>query len=141
MTEKRLDSVRLQNIAQAYGQSAALMSAVELGLFTKISQGAETVDQIAAARDIHPTNAERLVTMCAAMDLLTAHAWSGNVRELENEIERAVALSGDADTLGVETFSDELRGGGPREPVAPVGATPLLLMLRSLALVDPLGGW
>ena len=70
MAEKRLDSVRLQNIAQAYGQSAALMSAVELGLFTKVSQGAETIDQIASALDIHPTNAERLVTICAAMDLL-----------------------------------------------------------------------
>ncbi len=70
MTEKRLDSVRLQNIAQAYGQSAALMSAVELGLFTAVSQGAGNIEEIAAALDIHPTNAERLVAMCAAMDLL-----------------------------------------------------------------------
>ena len=35
----------------------------------------------------------------AAMDRLVAHDWSGNVRELENEIERAVALAGDAETI------------------------------------------
>lgn len=70
MAEKRIDSVRLQNIAQGYGQSAALMAAVELGLFTAVSKGAGTVAEIAEALEIHPTNAERLGTMCAAMDLL-----------------------------------------------------------------------
>lgn len=70
MTDRKIDSVRLQNIAQAYGQSAALMSAVELGLFTAVSKGADTVARIADALDIHPVNAERLVTMLTAMDLL-----------------------------------------------------------------------
>lgn len=66
----RVDSVRLQNIAQAYGQSAALMAAVELGLFTAVSGGAATLPEIAGALDIHPINAERLVTMLTAMGLL-----------------------------------------------------------------------
>lgn len=66
----RVDSVRLQNIAQAYGQSAALMAAVELGLFTAVSRGAGTIEEIARALDIHPINAERLVTMLTAMALL-----------------------------------------------------------------------
>ena len=70
MTEKPIDSVRLQNIVQGYGRSAALMAAVELGLFTAVSAGAGTVDEVAAALDIHPVNAERLAVMCAAMDLL-----------------------------------------------------------------------
>ncbi|MEZ5727411.1 MAG: methyltransferase dimerization domain-containing protein [Burkholderiaceae bacterium] len=70
MTEKRIDSVRLQNIAQGYGQSAALMAAVELGVFTAVSGGATTIAQIADALDIHPVNAERLVVMLTAMDLL-----------------------------------------------------------------------
>ena len=70
MNEKRVDSVRLQNIAQAYGQSAALMAAVELGLFTAIAQGADGIEAIAQAIDIHPVNAERLVTMLTAMELL-----------------------------------------------------------------------
>ncbi len=70
MAEKRIDSVRLQNIAQAYGQSAAMMAAVELGIFTAVSGGADTIESIAQAVDIHPVNAERLVTMLTAMDLL-----------------------------------------------------------------------
>jgi SAM-dependent methyltransferase len=68
--EKKLDTTRLQAFAQAYGQSAALMSAVELGLFTAISEGANGIPHIAEALDIHPVNAERLVTMCVALDLV-----------------------------------------------------------------------
>jgi SAM-dependent methyltransferase len=60
-------TVRLQNIAQSYGQSAALMAAVELGVFTAIAKGAGTFDEIAKAVGILPTNAERLVVvLCAA---------------------------------------------------------------------------
>ena len=47
-------TVRLQNIAQSYGQSAALMAAVEVGLFTAISKGAGTYEEVATALDIHP---------------------------------------------------------------------------------------
>ena len=46
----------------------------------------------------------------AAMDRLVRHDWSGNVRELENEIERAVALAGDAETISLEMLSEHLRG-------------------------------
>lgn len=65
-----ITTVRLQNAAQAYGQSAALMAAVEVGLFTAVSQGAGTYDEVAAALDIHPTNAERLMVMLCATGLL-----------------------------------------------------------------------
>jgi len=71
MAKTKVDSVRLQNYAQAYGQSAALMAAVELGLFTAVSSGATTIEQIAGHIDIHPVNAERLATMLTAMGLLT----------------------------------------------------------------------
>ncbi len=59
----------------------------------------------------------------AAMDRLMAYEWSGNVRELENELERAVALSGDADMLGVDLLSEHVRGApapaaGPGPDVA-----------------------
>jgi len=63
-------TVRLQNIAQSYGQSAALMAAVEIGLFTAVSKGADTFDAIAKALDIHPVNAERLAVMLCAAGLL-----------------------------------------------------------------------
>ena len=60
-------TVRLQNIAQSYGQSAALMAAVELGVFTAIARGAGTFDEIARAVGILPTNAERLVVLHRAL--------------------------------------------------------------------------
>ena len=63
-------TVRLQNIAQSYGQSAALMAAVEIGVFTAISKGAGTYEEVARAVDIHPTNAERLMVMLCAAGLL-----------------------------------------------------------------------
>jgi two-component system response regulator HupR/HoxA len=46
----------------------------------------------------------------AAMDRLVAHEWSGNVRELENEVERIVALAGDADLINLEMLSEHVRG-------------------------------
>jgi len=48
----------------------------------------------------------------AAMERLQAHTWSGNVRELENEILRAVALAGDEDTLHEGMLSEDLRAAG-----------------------------
>ena len=38
------------------------------------------------------------------------HDWTGNVRELENEIQRAVALAGDAETISLDMLSEHLRG-------------------------------
>jgi len=73
MSEKKIDSVRLQNIVQGFGRSAALMSAVELGIFTAIDSGADTLEEVAGACDIHPVNAERLLVMLCAMDLVHLH--------------------------------------------------------------------
>jgi NtrC-family two-component system response regulator AlgB len=42
--------------------------------------------------------------------LLLAYAWPGNIRELKNEMERAVVLSHEV-TLRPESFSERLRGG------------------------------
>ena len=53
----------------------------------------------------------------AAMDRLVSYPWSGNVRELENEIERTVALSGEADAVTVEMLSEHIRGAPPDAPV------------------------
>ena len=40
-----------------------------------------------------------------ALDLFSHHWWPGNVRQLKNEIQRAVALSGPAGLVGVEHLS------------------------------------
>ena len=65
-----LDTTRLQKIAQAYWESAALMAAVELEIFTAIAHGHDTVAAVAKAVGISPRNAERLLTALAAMTLL-----------------------------------------------------------------------
>ncbi len=66
----RLDTVRLQRISKAFWESAALMSAVELGAFTAISRGHNTIERAALALDIEPLNVERLFTALTAMTLL-----------------------------------------------------------------------
>jgi two-component system response regulator HupR/HoxA len=54
-----------------------------------------------------------------AMDRLVSYGWSGNVRELEHEIERVVALAGEVETVSVEMLSEEIRGALPeRVPYA-----------------------
>jgi hypothetical protein len=68
--QPRLDTTRLQKIAQAYWESAALMAAVELEVFTAIAHGHDTVPAVARAIGISPRNAERLLTALTAMTLL-----------------------------------------------------------------------
>lgn len=68
--EKRPDTVRLQNVVKGFWESAALMSAVELDLFTAIAQGHDTFNAAADAIGIEPLNAERLMVALAAMDIL-----------------------------------------------------------------------
>ena len=46
----------------------------------------------------------------AAMDRLMACEWTGNVRELENEIERIVALAGDETTIAADMLSEHVLG-------------------------------
>src|SRR5471032_108380 len=71
MAEKpRLDTTRLQKMAQAYWESAALMAAVELEIFTVIARGQDTIPAVAKAAGIGGRNAERLLTALSAMTLL-----------------------------------------------------------------------
>ena len=70
MTEPRPDTVRLQGVMKGFWESAALMSGVELGLFTAISEGHDTVEAAAGTMDIAPVNAERLMTALTAMGLI-----------------------------------------------------------------------
>jgi transcriptional regulator with PAS, ATPase and Fis domain len=59
------------------------------------------------------------------MDRLIRAEWTGNVRQLGNEIERAVALAGSASRISAEMLSEDLRGpsraveGGAFEPTDP----------------------
>ena len=70
-TKRAPDTTRLQKVALAYWESAALFAAVELELFTAIAQGHDTIPAMAQAVDISERNAERLATALAAMTLLS----------------------------------------------------------------------
>ena len=43
-----------------------------------------------------------------ALELFTQYSWPGNIRELENEVERAVALTPHKQAISVEYLSDRL---------------------------------
>jgi two-component system response regulator PilR (NtrC family) len=59
-----------------------------------------------------------------AMELLQQHSWRGNVRELQNAIERAVALE-QTETILPETLPEDIRRGNRAAPApSPVGAVP-----------------
>lgn len=89
MSEERIDTVRLQNLAYGYRQSATLLAAIELDLFTNISAGAATIPAVAAAVNITHANAERLLVACAALGLVTgAHGVFRNAPDVERFLVR-----------------------------------------------------
>lgn len=45
----------------------------------------------------------------AAREALLGHSWPGNVREIENEIERAVVMTPNGEAIDVSVLSEELR--------------------------------
>ncbi len=60
------------------------------------------------------------------IELLSRYDWPGNVRDLENEIERAVALASPGEIIGVDSFSDEVTSSRRELPAIPVaGEKPL----------------
>ncbi len=72
----------------------------------------------------------------AVMDRLVAHQWSGNVRELQNEIERIVALAGDADTITVDMLSEHVRGRPALDDASAGGEEAVDLADMNLAVDD-----
>src|SRR5215470_86747 len=66
----RLDTTRLQKMATAYWESAALMAAVELDVFTAIARGHDTIPTLAEAAGMTDRNAERLLTTLTALALI-----------------------------------------------------------------------
>lgn len=67
---QKTDTVRLQSMARAFIDSAALFAAIDVGLFTAVSAGANTPEAFAEQADISVLNADRLMTMCAATGLI-----------------------------------------------------------------------
>ncbi len=64
---------RLNELAFSFKQSQALAAALEVGLFTAISNGAENTDAIARSCGIAVETADRLLIICKAMGLVLVH--------------------------------------------------------------------
>jgi two-component system response regulator HupR/HoxA len=66
----------------------------------------------------------------AALDAMVRYHWPGNIRELENEVERMLVLGGDGMDIGPELLSPRIRAGS--EQPAPRPAPPLTGTLREV---------
>ena len=73
-SKSRINTVRLQNISYGHKQSAALRAAIEIDLFTRVSEGASTFAKVAEALGLSELNAQRIVVACAAIGLLEKDA-------------------------------------------------------------------
>ena len=70
MTTARPTTVRLQHMVRAYRESATLMAALELGLFTKLARGADCEDTLLTALGIQPLHGERPIIACTPLALI-----------------------------------------------------------------------
>ena len=86
------------------------------------------------ARFVKQMNSSVNGVTAEALDILSRYPWSGNVRELENTIERAVVLA-NGDKLDAASLPEKVRNGvaatseAAAAPGAPVAGDPLLEML------------
>ena len=70
MAEPRIDTTRLQRIARGFTETAVFYAAIDLDVFTHVSQGAGSIAAVAAAANVSELNAERIVVVLLAMGLL-----------------------------------------------------------------------
>ena len=69
----------------------------------------------------------------AALDALVRYPWPGNIRELENEIERAMVLGGDASEIGLDVLSPRIATAqAAPPPPSPLAGKPLSGTLREV---------
>ena len=61
---------RLQEMSHGYKQAGILIGAIELDLFTAVSEGAREVAQIAQRTGLSQWAAQKIVHACAALQLL-----------------------------------------------------------------------
>jgi hypothetical protein len=66
----KIDTIRLQRLARAFAETAVFYAAIDLELFTHVSQGAGDIGSLASAMGTSELNAERLVVVALALGLL-----------------------------------------------------------------------
>ena len=76
---------RLTNLAYAHKSAGTLIGAIEVGLFTAISEGNDSVEKLAHALDLPVEITDRLIIACKALDLIEE---SGGVVKNTDDVER-----------------------------------------------------
>ena len=66
----KLGVKRINEMSLAYQQAGILWAAIELELFSRVSEGAEDLPGIAAALEMRPDVTDRFLTVCTALGLL-----------------------------------------------------------------------
>jgi DNA-binding NtrC family response regulator len=77
----------------------------------------EDIPALAEGFLLKHADAQRRVLTAAALERMVAYPWKGNARELENVIERVLALS-DSEEIGAEDLPLEVGGAAPGSPAA-----------------------
>ncbi len=67
---QNMKTERMTDIALAFKKTGALLAAIELELFSHIAGGAGTAGELGAALGIEAEKADRLLTVCKAMELV-----------------------------------------------------------------------
>ncbi|MBI4595826.1 MAG: hypothetical protein HY730_05530 [Candidatus Tectomicrobia bacterium] len=83
--ESRGATKRLQEMGHAFKQSGALIAAIEVDLFTHVSQGADTIEAISKKTGLSLWAGTKLVDTCAALGLLIK---KGNTYSNAADVER-----------------------------------------------------
>ncbi len=67
---RQIGSKRLQNMARAYKHAGILKAGIKLDLFTTVAKGAREVSQVADKLGISRQNAQKILDVCCALDLM-----------------------------------------------------------------------
>jgi len=67
-----------------------------------------------------------------AMEMLSRFDWPGNIRELENEIERAVCLAGPEQDIGIDCLSEKITAVSDEDTLEPLSDATLQQTVKRL---------
>lgn len=72
-TPKKLTTRRLNDMGLGFMHAGTLLAALELGLFDALSEGARSLGELAARTGLSEDRVDKLVTGCAALELVRRH--------------------------------------------------------------------
>jgi Nif-specific regulatory protein len=148
-TVPRAVDVRLVSATHGDLAAAVRSGAFRADLFFRLSAFPIAVPSLRERRDDIPLLAARLLEQAlrrferpathftpAALTQLCAYGWPGNIRELQNEIERTVALAPPGTPIGVDNLSAHVQLAQPEPMPAPPPTASGITLRRARALFE-----